>query len=86
MFISLAEFQGSKRFELRFVDLADYSVVFGAQLDLVNENPLQAVRFFTRLPALPIVKPGAYVLELLCDDETLGGYRIEAEFLPAVPS
>ena len=81
-FVSLTEIRGTRQFELRFVDLADDAVLLTVGFELASEDPLKTVRFAVRLPVLPFRNPGTYVLELLCDGETLGGHRIEAVAAP----
>jgi hypothetical protein len=48
---------------------------------ITNTNRLAAVEMVFPLPRLPIQETGVYALELLCDGDILGSYRITAENL-----
>lgn len=77
-FASLTEVIGEKEFDLRFVDLSDNSVRFSTRITVKQDDPLMSIRFGIRLPPLPTPHPGKYVLELLYEDEILGGHVVEA--------
>lgn len=81
-YISLTEVHGTKRLELRYVDLQDLSVLLKAEFDVHCENPLLNVQLVIPLPNLPTPHPGTYVLELLCENTPLGSHRVLATPAP----
>jgi hypothetical protein len=46
-----------------------------------NANRLSTIELVFPLPRLPIQEAGAFALELLCDGDIIGSYRITAENL-----
>lgn len=81
-YISLTEVHGTKRFELRYIDLQDFSVLLKAEFDVHCENPLLNVQLVMPLPHLPTPHPGTFVLELLCENTMLGSHRVLATLDP----
>lgn len=77
-YLNLTEVQGTKEFELRFVDLSDNSVLFGGKFGVQSQDPLQNIELTVPLPPLPTPHEGAFALELLCDNELLGSLRVLA--------
>ncbi|MGQ0634626.1 MAG: DUF6941 family protein [Planctomycetaceae bacterium] len=75
-YISLTEVQGTRKFELRYVDLSDNAVLFSTEFAVTSGDPLQTIQLRLALPELPAPHPGTYALELLCDDELLGAHRV----------
>ncbi len=43
------------------------------------EDPLQNVEAVVPLPTLPATAVGTYALELLCDDEPIGSFRVKVD-------
>lgn len=76
VYISLTEIQGTRAFELRFVDLSDNSVSFQTSFELTCDDPLQTIQIKMPLPPLPTSHAGTFALELLCDDELVGLHRV----------
>ena len=77
-YVSLTELQGSRKFELRYVDLAENNVLFGTAFEVSCRDPLETIQITVPLPPLPIPHEGVYVLELLCEGELLGSHRVLA--------
>ncbi len=82
-YISLTELQGTRKFELRYVDLQENNVLFGTGFEVSWRDPLETMQITVPLPPLPIPHEGVYVLELLCDGELLGSHRVLAKSQPA---
>ena len=81
-YVSLTELQGSRKFELRYVDLEENNVLFGTAFEVSCRDPLETIQITVPLPPLPIPHEGVFVLELLCDGELLGSHRVLAKSQP----
>lgn len=79
VYLSLTELQGSGKFELRYVDLNENSLVFGTGFEVSCRDPLETIQIVIPLPPLPIPHEGVFALELLCDGELLGSHRVLAK-------
>ena len=77
-YVSLTELKGSRKFELRYVYLAENNVLFGTAFEVSCRDPLETIQITVPLPPLPIPHEGVYVLELLCEGELLGSHRVLA--------
>jgi hypothetical protein len=66
---------------IRFVDLTRNAVLFGTEATINNVERLSAVELVFSLPELPITQAGIYALEVVCENEILGSYRITAQNL-----
>lgn len=80
-YISMTALRGKLRFVVRYVYLNDDKVLFQTDFGIACENPLETAQIVLALPKLPVIGVGAYALELLCDDEPLGAFRITVEEL-----
>ncbi len=78
-YVSLTELQGTRKFELRYVDLAENNVLFGTAFEVSCRDPLETIQITVPLPPLPIPHEGVFVLELLCEGELLGSHRVLAK-------
>ena len=78
-YVSLTELQGTRKFELRYVDLEENNVLFGTAFEVSCRDPLETIQITVPLPPLPIPHEGVFVLELLCDGEMLGSHRVLAK-------
>jgi hypothetical protein len=81
-YVSLTELQGTRKFELRYVDLEENNVLFGTTFEVSCRDPLETIQITVPLPPLPIPHEGVFVLELLCDGEMLGSHRVLAKSQP----
>jgi hypothetical protein len=79
-YISITEIHTAADLVLRFVDLADNPpiVLFETQVRVETPDPLQTIELVAALPLLPIQHEGAFALEILCENELLGSFRIVA--------
>jgi hypothetical protein len=80
-YVSLTDVCDGTRLQLQFVNLTRNAVLFGNDVTITNTNRLTSVELVFPLPRLPIQESGVYALELLCDGDILGSYRITAENL-----
>jgi len=78
VYISLTELRGQTRFVLRYVNLEQDKPHFETQFSVDVSDPLKTVELVFPMPSLPHVA-GVHALELLCDDEPLGSYRVIVE-------
>ncbi len=81
-YVSLTELQGTRKFELRYVDLEENNVLFGTTFEVSCRDPLETIQITVPLPPLPIPHEGVFVLELLCEGEMLGSHRVLAKSQP----
>lgn len=81
-YVSITEVHGKRRFELRYVDLVDNSVLFKAGFEVQSPDPLKSIQLTIPLPTLPITHAGVFVLELLCENTLLGSHRVLATLAP----
>lgn len=78
-YLSMTELQGTRKFELRYVDLDEDTVVFATHFEVSCRDPLETIQITVPLPPLPVPHEGVFVLELLCDGEMLGSHRVVAK-------
>lgn len=82
-YISLTGIRGTQPFCLRYVDLAGDQPIFQTEFQVQWDDPIAAVEIVLPLPRLPATKAGHFALELLCNEEPIGLFRIQVEELPA---
>jgi hypothetical protein len=81
LYLALVDIEGKIPLELKFVNLADATVLFEASIEIDFPDPLKVAEFSIALPPLQVVQAGNYSLDLLFDDELLGAWRISGEAL-----
>ena len=77
-YISLTELRGKTRCVLRYVNLDQDKALFETHFSIECPDPLQTVELVLPMPTLPPLA-GVHALELLCDDEPIGSYRVIVE-------
>ena len=77
-YLSLTELHGEVPCVLRYVNLKEGKVYFETRFTLQCGDPLQTAELVIPLPALP-QEAGVHALELLCNDEPIGSYRVIVE-------
>jgi hypothetical protein len=79
-YISITEIHDAAELVLRFVDLKENPpiVLFETTVRVQTPDPLQTVELTAALPMLPIHHEGVFALEVLCENELLGSFRIVA--------
>ena len=80
-YVSLTDVCDGTKLQIQFVNLVQNVVLFGHEVTINNTNRLATVELVLPLPRLPIQEAGIYALEVLCDGDPLGSYRISAESL-----
>jgi hypothetical protein len=79
LYISLTDFRGKARFDIRYVDLKDNKVLFGTAFEAQWDDPLATAEFVLPMPPLPASREGVFALELLCNNELLGALRVRVQ-------
>ncbi len=80
-YISLTDVCDGTKLELQFVDLTRNRTLFGTAGIINNPQRLSAIELIFALPVLPIQHSGMYAIEVICEGEILGSYRITAKNL-----
>jgi hypothetical protein len=78
-YVCLTDVCDGTRLQLRFVSLTQNLVLFGTEAVLNGVDRLSTVEMIFPLPPLPIQEPGDFALELVCENDILGSWRITAE-------
>ncbi len=74
-YISMTAVRGTQKFVVRYVRLNDDKPFFSTAFSVECNDPLNVIEIVLPLPRLPM-KLGIYALELLCEDEPIGAFRI----------
>jgi len=78
-FVSLTDLRGPAEVVLRYVDLADGSVLLTTNpIPVSTEDPLKSAQIRLEIPPLPMPHPGAYALELMVGGQLAGTLRVVA--------
>lgn len=80
-YINLTDVCDGTKLQIQFLNLSKNIVLFGNEVVISNADRLGNVELVLPLPVLPITETGVYALEVLCDGEPLGSWRIVAENL-----
>lgn len=88
VYFSVTELVGRKTFEVRYVDLKDNRTLFQTELPIECSDPLLTIEVTLPLPRLPLValEERSYALEVVCDGQLLGTYRVLARITPSSSS
>ncbi|HYT91466.1 MAG TPA: hypothetical protein VEL76_22320 [Gemmataceae bacterium] len=78
LFFALVGIHGQADLALRYVDLADLSVLVDRPLSVPHDNPLVSKVVCLKAPAMPVPHPGVYVWEVWWQNEIIGSSRITA--------
>ena len=82
LYLALSDVHCRVPLKLRYINLADSSVLIEGQIEVVSSDPLSMVEAAIGLPLLPIV-PGIFSLDLLFEGEILGSWRVTVKRQPA---
>ena len=82
-YVSLTDVCDGTAIQVQFVNLSKNIMLFGNQVAISNVDRLSNVELVLPLPALPITEAGVYALQIVCEGEILGSWRIIAENLDA---
>jgi len=77
-YVSLTDVCDGTKLQLQFVNMTRNAVLFGTEAILTNVDRLKTLELVFPLPELPISEAGTYAIEVLCDGDLLGAWRITA--------
>ncbi|MHB1033799.1 MAG: hypothetical protein ACYC35_05315 [Pirellulales bacterium] len=80
-YVSLTDVCEGTKLVLQFVNLTRNVVLFGKEVIVHSTDRLAMVELVFPLPPLGIQEPGGYALEVVCEGDILGSWRIRAEEL-----
>ncbi len=80
-YVSLTDICDGMVLRIQFVDLTRNQVLFATEATIAKVDRLATVELVFPLPELPIRQAGIYALEVVCEDDILGSYRITAHSL-----
>jgi len=75
-YISVTNIRSSVDLSIQYVELADNSVLLQTKVSVNCADPLASVEIVAPLPPLPTPHPGVYALEVLCEGDLIGSYRV----------
>lgn len=78
-YVSLTDVCDGTTIQIQFLNLSKNVVLFGTEVTIPNVDRLSNVELIFPLPVLPISEVGIYALQILCEDEILGSWRVVAE-------
>ena len=83
VYISLTDVCDSTTIQIQFLNLSKNIVLFGTEVNISNVDRLSNNELVLPLPTLPISEAGVYALQVVCEGEILGSWRVVAEDLDA---
>jgi hypothetical protein len=79
VYLCLTDIHDSAKLELHFVNLRDHKLLVRGDLVVRCPDPLLTIEMGIPLPTvLPMDEDGVYAIELLCEEELLGSWRVSA--------
>jgi hypothetical protein len=75
LYLALTGVHGRVSLGMRYINLADSSVLIEGQIDITAADPVAITEHSFPLPMLPI-SPGQFSLDLLYEGEILGSWRV----------
>jgi hypothetical protein len=75
LYLALTGVHGHVSLGMRYINLADSSVLIEGQIDITAADPVAITEHSFPLPLLPI-SPGQFSLDLLYEGEILGSWRV----------
>ncbi len=75
-YLSLTDICSGTRLQIQFVNLTKNAVLFGTEVEVAIDDRLAMIEIVLPLPTLPIKESGTYALEVLCEGDILGSWKI----------
>ena len=75
LYLALTGVHGRVSLGMRYINLADSSVLIEGQIDITAADPVSVTEHSFPLPMLPL-SPGQFSLDLLYEGEILGSWRV----------
>lgn len=82
-YVSLTDVCDGTTIQLQFVNLSKNVILFANKVAIANVDRLSNVELVLPLPVLPISEAGVFALQVVCEGEILGSWRIVAKDLDA---
>jgi hypothetical protein len=82
-YVSITDVCDGTAIQIQFVNLSKNITLFSSQVAISNVDRLSNVELVLPLPPLPITEAGSYALQIVCEGEILGSWRVVAEDLDA---
>ncbi len=82
-YVSLTDVCDGTTLEIQFINLSKNLVLFGTAVNIAHVDRLANVELVLPLPVLPITEAGTYALQVVCEGEIVGSWRVVAEDLDA---
>lgn len=82
-YVSLTDVCEGTVLQLQFLNLTKHEVLIGTEVKLGNVDRLGNIEINFPLPPLPITEAGVYALQIMCEGEILGSWRVVAEDMDA---
>lgn len=82
-YVSLTDVCDGTSLQFQFLNLSKNIVLFGTTVTISNVDRLSNIEVVLPLPMLPIAEAGVYALQVLCEGEILGSWRVVAEDMDA---
>jgi hypothetical protein len=82
-YISLTDVCDNTTLQVQFLNLSKNTVLFGTSVTIPKVDRLNNTELVLPLPTLPIAEVGVYALQVACEGEILGSWRVVAEDLDA---
>jgi hypothetical protein len=80
-YVSLTDVCEGTKLLLQFINMTKNLVLFGTEAVVTNIDRLTTLELVFPLPQLPISEAGTYALEVICEGDILGSWRVVAEDL-----
>ena len=82
-YVSLTDVCDGTTIQVQFVNLSKNITLFANNVAISSVDRLSNVELVLPLPLLPITEAGVYALQIVCEGEILGSWRVMAEDLDA---
>lgn len=77
-YISLTDVHDDTELRLQLVSLSENRVLLHTKFNIEKGNRLGTIEIVAPMPPFDVIQsPGAYAIEIVCDDEILGMHRIQ---------
>jgi hypothetical protein len=83
LYLSLTDVCVNTTLQIQFLNLSKNVVLFGNSVTISKVDRLSNTELVLPLPVLPIGEAGVYAVQVVCEGEILGSWRVVAEDLDA---
>jgi hypothetical protein len=82
-YVSITDVCDGTKIKVQFVNLSKNVTLFGSEVAISSVDRLSNVELVLPLPPLPITEAGTYAIQIVCEGEILGSWRVVAEDMDA---